>query len=95
MTFGNLYGNAESARNYQTGGYLGRPRIVQIDLTGPDAYTYTTRSGTGRRDISITSLPISSTGGAGDDPALISGSRVSIKVPAGRVGWREIKNFGG
>ena len=40
-------------------------------------------------------LPISSTGGAGDDPALISGSRVSIKVPAGRVGWREIKNFGG
>ena len=95
MTFGNLYGNAESARNYQTGGYLGRPRIVQIDLSAPDTYTYSTRTGTGRRDISITSLPISSTGGVGDDPTLISGSRVSIKVPAGRVGWREIKNFGG
>ncbi len=95
MTFGNLYGNAESARNYQTSGYLGRPRIVQIDLSPVDTYTYSTRTGTGRRDISISSLPISSTGGAGDDPTLISGSRVTIKVPAGRVGWREIKNFGG
>ena len=70
-------------------------RIVQIDLSPVDTYTYSTRTGTGRRDISISSLPISSTGGAGDDPTLISGSRVTIKVPAGRVGWREIKNFGG
>ena len=58
MTFGNLYGNAESARNYQTSGFLGRPRIVQIDLSPVDTYTYSTRTGTGRRDISISSLPI-------------------------------------
>lgn len=93
MSFGNLYGSSQSARNYQTVGYLSRPRIVQTDMSLPDEYSYAPRTPTGRRDMTISSKPISTTGGEAGAPTVIQGNTVATKVPAGRVGWREVKNF--
>ena len=92
MTFDNLYGTSRSARDYRLNP-LSRPRIVAVDMSAENAYTYTERSATGRRDLVIRSRPVSGVGGVGNDPTLAQGATVSMKVPAGRVGWRELKNF--
>ena len=93
MTFDNLYGTSRSARDYRSRP-LSRPRIVALDLSATDAYTYTVRLPTGRRDLTVYSRPVSAVGGAGaSDPTVAQGPMVATKIPAGRVGWREIKNF--
>ncbi|SDM63334.1 type IV pilus assembly protein PilY1 [Oryzisolibacter propanilivorax] len=93
MTFDNLYGFSRSARDYRSRP-LSRPRIVALDLSGADTHTYTVRQPTGRRKLTVTSRPVSAVSGAGaSEPTVAQGARVSIEIPAGRVGWREIKNF--
>jgi type IV pilus assembly protein PilY1 len=93
MTFDNLYGTSRSTRDFRSRP-LSRPRIVALDLSATDAYTYTTRLPTGRRDLTIYSRPVSAVGGSGaNDPTVAQGPMVATKIPAGRVGWREIKNF--
>ncbi len=93
MTFDNLYGTSRSARDERTRP-LSRPRIVALDMSGADAHTYTKRLPSGRRDLTIVSRPVSALGGSGSsDPTVAQGPQVTIKIPGGRVGWREIKNF--
>ncbi|MBK6746568.1 PilC/PilY family type IV pilus protein [Ottowia sp.] len=93
MTFDNLYGTSRSARDHRLRP-LGKPRIVALDMSAADATTYTARTATGRRDLTIHSRPVSGVGGVGaQESSLSQGPMVSMKIPAGRVGWREIKNF--
>jgi len=93
MTFDNLYGTSRSARDERTRP-LSRPRIVALDMSGTDSHTYTRRQPSGRRDLTIVSRPVSALGGSGSsDPNVAQGPQVTIKIPGGRVGWREIKNF--
>ncbi|MCA0324885.1 MAG: hypothetical protein LCH89_04685 [Proteobacteria bacterium] len=94
MTFGNLYGSSQSPRTYQTVGYLGRPQIVLLDMSPTSSsYTYGARGATGRRDITVTSTAASAAGGSGVKPTVLQSPLVQTRVPAGRVGWREVKNF--
>lgn len=90
LTADNIYGSSVGAAVMVTSGYLGRPNIVLLD-DSEGTYTYTARSAVGRRDLVIKSAPVSSTSEA--TPRVIQGSTVAMKVPAGRVGWREIKDF--
>jgi type IV pilus assembly protein PilY1 len=82
MTFDNLYGTSRSARDHRPRP-LGKPRIVALDMSAADAATYTARTATGRRDLTIHSRPVSGVGGVGaQDSSLAQGPMVSI--PAGR-----------
>ena len=92
MCFNNLYGTSECTRNYQSGA-LSRAKIIHTDLALPGDYSYTERSATGKRALIINSSPVATNGGNGGTPSIMQGGRVSTKVPAGRVAWREIKNF--
>lgn len=92
MTFDNIYGFARSARDYRLQA-VGAPRIVALDLSEEDAYTYSSRSATGRRDLVMRSSAISGVAGSGGKPGVAQNPIVSMTVPAGRVGWREVKNF--
>lgn len=90
ITADNIYGSSVGAAVEITSGFLGRPHIVLLDDSA-GVYSYTARSAVGRRDLVIKSAPISSTSEA--KPKVVQGSTVAVKVPAGRVGWREIKDF--
>ena len=67
------------------------PKIFQIEL---DDSSYTARSPTGRRTVTIEQQAISSSTKITDaGNALVTGTKLqSISIPAGRLSWRELRN---
>jgi type IV pilus assembly protein PilY1 len=80
-------------------GLLSRPNIVEVDASLPGTGNYSNRSNTGKRAVTIRQQPLS-TGTtlteAGN--SVVAGTQAgaiysTVIVPAGRLSWREIRNF--
>ncbi len=86
-----VYGTSVCGDNTSTPGIPSGPKIFQIEL---DDSSYTARSPSGRRTVSIEQQVVSSSTkitAAGN--ALVDGKKLqSITIPAGRMSWRELRN---
>ena len=74
-----------------TPGIPSGPKIFQIEL---DDSSYTARSPSGRRSVTIEQQVVSSSTKITDaGNALVDGKKLqSITIPAGRMSWRELRN---
>ncbi|MDO5652936.1 MAG: PilC/PilY family type IV pilus protein [Brachymonas sp.] len=91
MGFCTLYGSTDCGPIYRSiKGYPGRLNILYMDDTAASDYSYGKASATRRRDVLIKtrSGPVSSTKDLDLDPSVSQ-----VRVPAGRVSWREIRQF--
>jgi Tfp pilus tip-associated adhesin PilY1 len=86
-----VYGNSVCGATTSSPGIPSGPKIFQIEL---DASSYTSRSPTGARSVTIEQQIISSSTKITDsNNALVDGKNLqSITIPAGRVSWRELRN---
>ena len=86
-----VYGTSVCGSTSSTQGIRGAPIPFQIEL---DASSYSTRSPTGRRTVTIEQQVISSgTKITSAGNSLISGQTLNqVSIPAGRVSWRELRN---
>lgn len=90
-TLNPVYGYSLSGAAAASPGIPSGPKIFQIEL---DPSSYTTRSPTGRRSVSIEQQVISSSTKITDsDNALVKGTKLNtVTIPAGRMSWRELRN---
>ncbi|MBE2262826.1 MAG: hypothetical protein IAE92_08785 [Burkholderiaceae bacterium] len=86
-----IFGTSVCGDSTSTPGIPSGPKIFQIEL---DDSSYTARSPTGRRSVSIEQQAISSSTKITDaGNALVDGKKLnSITIPAGRMSWRELRN---
>jgi type IV pilus assembly protein PilY1 len=87
----NIYGTSVCGFNLSTVGLLSRPNniLVENDETG-----YSSRSNTGKRTLTIRQISVSPGTKIQDGTSgLNTSGDIITKIPAGRLGWREIKNF--
>lgn len=86
-----VYGTSVCGATTSSPGIPSGPKIFQIEL---DASSYTSRSPTGARSVTIEQQIISSSTKITDsNNALVDGKNLqSITIPAGRVSWRELRN---
>ncbi len=86
-----IYGTSVCGISVSSPGIPSGPKIFQIEL---DDSSYTARSPTGRRSVSIEQQAITSSTKITDaGNALVDGKKLqSIIIPAGRMNWRELRN---
>ncbi len=86
-----VYGTSVCDSFVSSPGIPSGPKIFQIEL---DDSSYTARSPTGRRTVTIEQQVVSSSTKITDaGNALVDGKKLqSISIPAGRMSWRELRN---
>jgi type IV pilus assembly protein PilY1 len=86
-----VYGTSVCGSFASTPGIPSGPKIFQIEL---DDSSYTARSPSGRRSVTIEQQVVSSSTKITDaGNALVDGKKLqSITIPAGRMSWRELRN---
>lgn len=85
-----VYGTNQGCDTATSLGIPSGPKIIQYEL---DASSYTARTPTGRRTVTIEQKVLNSSTKITDaGNALVSSSTVqSISIPAGRISWRELR----
>lgn len=85
-----VYGTNQGCDTGTSLGIPSGPKIIQYEL---DASSYTARTPTGRRTVTIEQKVLNSSTKITDaGNALVSSSTVqSISIPAGRISWRELR----
>ena len=85
-----VFGTNQGCDTNATPGIPSGPKIIQYEL---DATSYTARTPSGRRTVTIEQKVLNSSTKITDaGNALVSSSTVqSISIPAGRINWRELR----